>query len=296
MDRLDELLVFTAIIDTGSLAAAGRRLKRSPPAITRSLAALEERLALRLLERSTRRIAPTEAGRRVVEQARHLLGLYAALTDAPADDAPRGQLRVTAPVVFGRMHVTPLVTAFQARFPAVRVDLVLADRNLDMIDEELDVAVRIGALADSAAVARRVGQVHRVTVASPAYLARHGTPAEPAALTGHDVIFTASRAGPPVWDFAQRRRVRLSPRLVVNQVEATLDAARAGHGIARALSYQTADDIAAGRLIRVLQAFEPPPAPVHLMVPSVRHMPARVRAFLDHAATSLMALPVLHAD
>ena len=293
MDRLDELLVFTTIIDSGSMAAAGRRLGRSPPAVTRTLTALEERLATRLLERTTRRVAPTDAGRAVAEQARRVLAAYAALEQRPDTAEPQGLLRVTAPVVFGRMHVMPAVTAFQALHPLVRVDLVLADRNLDMIDEELDVAVRIGPLADSALIARRIGAVRRLTVASPAYLRDHGTPRTPAELSGHAIIHTASRTAAAIWDYPPRRAVRLTPRVAVNQVEAALDAARAGRGIARALSYQVAGDIAAGRLARILADAEPPPLPVHLLVPSARHMPSRVRAFLDMAGRHLAALDVL---
>jgi len=297
MDRLDELAVFAAILDTGSLAAAGRRLRRSPPAVTRALAALEERTGARLLERTTRNLAPTEAGLRLGEQARRVLADYRdAMRGADAEQKLRGLLRVTAPVIFGRKHVTPLVSAFLAAFPAMQVELVLSDGNLDLIEEGLDIAVRIGKLADSGMVVRRVGQVRRVTVASPGYLAGKGVPERPADLAKHDIIFTSRRPDPVAWRFGTGGRgpvVRLSPRLMVNEGEAALFAAREGHGITRALSYQVAEDFAAGALVRLLARFEPPPLPVQLVVPSARNLPLRVRAFLDHAAQRLGALEVI---
>jgi len=297
MDRLDELTILVAVLDTGSLAAAGRRLRRSAPAVTRTLAALEERVGTRLVERTTRRLAPTEAGRRLAEQARVVLAGYGdAVRDA--SEAPlRGIVRTTAPVVFGRFHVTPLVTAFLDAHPAVRVELVLADRNLDLIEEGLDVAVRIGRLADSSLVAQRVGEVRRVLVASPAYLAAHGTPRTPNDLAiGHETIFSSGRPIPVEWRFrdgARGRIVRIAPRLVVNEVEAALAAARLGKGVTMALSYQVAADLAAGVLILLLPNYELPPLPVQLVVPGGRHMPLRVRAFVNWATRDLRELKVI---
>lgn len=297
MDRLDELTVFAAIVETGGLAAAARKLRRSPPAVTRVLAALEQRLSIRLVERTTRKLSLTEAGRQFAERAAAVLAAYDEATrEAGLNQAPRGLLRVTAPVVFGGRHVTPVVMAFQATHPDLRIELVLADRNLDLFDEALDVAVRIGAMADSSLVARRVGQVSRVIVASPAYLAAYGQPSVPADLSSHHLIYTASRPEPVAWRFQREGRthaVAISPRLIINQVDATLDAARAGHGIAAALSYQVAVDIAAGRLIRLLPDWEPPPLPVQLVVPSGRYLPARTRLFLNEAARSLGTLAVI---
>ena len=297
MDRFDALSTFVAILDSGSLAGAARRLNRSPPAVTRILAALEEQIGARLIERSTRRLAPTEAGRRLADQARRLLAeIEDALRPETDGAALRGTLRVSAPLVFGRLHITPLVSAFLTEHPAVRVDLMLSDRYVDLIEQGLEVALRIGALPDSALVARRVGQVRRVLVASPGYLAAAGTPADPAALLRHAIIFTGGSSAPPEWHFqigSHERRIALVPRLTVNQVDATLFAARAGHGIARALSYQVADDLTAGRLVRILERYETPPLPVQLVVPGTRHMAARVRRFLDFAAAELATLPVL---
>jgi DNA-binding transcriptional LysR family regulator len=175
----------------------------------------------------------------------------------------------------------------------------LSDRYLDLIEEGLDVALRIGQLVDSGLVARRVGQVRRVVVAAPSYLAECGTPREPAELSSHSIIFTSARGTPMEWRFrdgARERSVRLAPRLIVNQVDAALSAARDGRGIASALSYQVAADFAARRLVRLLKDFERPALPVQLVVASTRHMPGRVRAFLDHAATGLTKLEVLRAE
>ncbi len=297
MDRLDELTILVAVLDTGSLAAAGRRLRRSAPAVTRTLAALEERVGARLVERTTRRLAPTEAGRRLAEQARVVLAGYGdAVRDA--SDAPlRGSVRITAPVVFGRLHVTPLVTAFLDAHPAVRVELVLADRNLDLIEGGLDVAVRIGRLADSSLVAQRVGEVRRVLVASPDYLSERGTPRTPNDLAaGHETIFSSGRPVPVEWRFrdgARGRIVHIAPRLVVNDVEAALAAARLGKGATMALSYQVAADLAAGVLVLLLPNYELPPLPVQLVVPGGRHMPLRVRAFVDWATRDLRELKVI---
>jgi DNA-binding transcriptional LysR family regulator len=296
LDRLDELAVLVAVIDNGSLAAAARRLRRSPPAVTRALAALESRVGVRLIERTTRRLAATEAGRAIAERARLLLGEYDAAVTGLADAPLRGLLRVTAPVQFGRRHVAPLVIGFLAAFPEMQVELVLNDRNLDLIDEGLDVAVRIAPLADSGLVARRVGEVRQVLVASPAYLAARGTPRKPTDLAAHDTILGTARGEASEWRFGTAKRatvVRLSPRLLVNDIEARLVAVRAGQGIARVLSYQVSEELEAGTLVRLLAAFEPAPLPVHLVAPSGGHKAPKVRAFLDHAAASLGKLRVI---
>lgn len=295
MDRLEELAVFVAIIDGGSLAAAARRMNRSAAAATRALAGLETRVGTRLVARTTRRLAPTPAGLALAEQARGLLAGYEAAISGAGEGLVRGLVRVTAPVQFGRRHMAPVVASFLDAHSETQVELVLADRNVDLVEERLDVALRIGPLAESRLVARRVGQVRRILVASPAYLADRGTPGWPADLAAHDTIHGQIHPGPREWQFG-RTRVRLAPRLIVNEVEAALIAARAGRGIARVLSYQAADDIAAGRLVRVLSRYEPPPVPVQLVTPGADHRPARVTAFLDHAAAALRALPLLREE
>lgn len=295
MDRLEELAVFVAIIEAGSLAAAARRTNRSPAAATRALAGLEARVGTRLVARTTRRLAPTPAGLALAERARGLVAGYEAAISGAGEGLVRGLVRVTAPVLFGRRHVAPVVASFLDAYPETQVELMLSDRNVDLVDEGLDVALRIGTLAESRLVTRKVGQVRSILVASPGYLAAHGVPGKPADLAGHDTIHGLIRPGPREWQFG-RTRVRLAPRLIVNEVEAALIAARAGRGIARVLTYQAADDIAEGRLVRILARYEPSPVPVQLVTPGADHRPARVSAFLNHAATALRALPVLRDE
>lgn len=295
MDRLDELGVFVRIVEEGSLVRAAARLRRSPPAVTRALAALEDRLGVRLVDRTTRRLAPTEAGRALYDKARALMQDYEAAT-AGAREAPvRGLLRVTAPVQFGRRHVAPVVSRFLDAHGGVEVELLLNDRNIDLIEEGIDVAPRIGALADSALTVRPVGHVRRLWVASPAYLKRHGTPRAPAELAGHEALFGTSRSTID-WAFAGARRgapMHMTGRLRVDDVETRLRAARDGRGIAQLLSYQVAEDLAAGRLVRLLQAWEQPPLPVHLVTKGRAHRAPKIEAFLDFAAKRLLALQVL---
>jgi DNA-binding transcriptional LysR family regulator len=286
MDRLDELTIFVAIIESGSLVGASRRLRRSPPAVTRALSALEDRIGLRLVERTTRRLAPTEAGSALAERARVILADYDEALSGASQAPVRGVLRITAPVQFGRRHVAPIVSAFLNEYPDVQVELSLNDRNLDLIEEGLDLAVRIGPLADSSLVVRQVGSVRRVVVASPAYLARRGVPRTPSDLATHDTIFGMARSAAREWRFGPSQRgavVRLSPRLLVDDVEALLQAAQAGRGIARVLSYQVRDEMASGSLVRLLEDFEPEPLPVQLVTLSRSHMAPKVRAFLDSA-------------
>lgn len=299
MDRLDELTVFTTILDTGSLSAAARRLRRSAPAVTRALSALEARLGSRLIERTTRRLTPTETGRRVAADARRALAAYAQATQLPDDAPPHGLLRLTAPLIFGRRHITPVVASFLAAYPAMQAELVLADRTLDLFEEELDLALRIGLVDDPGLTEHRIGEVRRIVVASPAYLAAHPAPGVPADLARHAVVHVVSRPLPPEWRFRDGRRalvVRLAPRLAVNEIEAALVAVRAGHGITRVLSYQVAEELAAGTLVRLLRPYEPPALPVSFVTAGRAAPASRVRAFLSHGLPLLAALPVLRPD
>jgi len=298
MDRLDELHVFVAILDAGSMAAAARKLGRSPAAVTRILGLLETRAGARLFERSTRRLIPSEAGLRLAEQARRLLADYDAALQPPGAAAPRGLLRLTAPTMFGRRHVAPVVTRFLALHPDIQVDLTLSDRNVDLIEEGIDAGVRIGPLANVSLVARRLGEVRRVTVASDAYLDRRGTPAVPADLAQHELIMSTAVRSVAEWRFRADGRehvVRFSPRLRMNDVEAMLAAARDGFGIAPALSYQVEPDLRAGLLRRLLVDYEPAPLPVHLVMPSARHMAPRLRAFVDFAVAEFAGVAVIRA-
>ena len=224
MDRLDEFAIFVRIVEEGSLVRAAQRLRRSAPAVTRALAALEDRLGVRLIDRTTRRLAPTEAGRALYERARGVVESYEAAT-AGAREAPvRGLLRIAAPVQFGRRHVAPLAARFLDSHESVEIELLLNDRNVDLIEEGIDVAVRIGALADSSLVARPVGHVRRQWVASPAYLTRQGTPKVPADLAKHEALLGTSR-GAMEWTFGGRRRgapPHLAGRLRVDDIETRL--------------------------------------------------------------------------
>jgi DNA-binding transcriptional LysR family regulator len=247
---------------------------------------LEQRLGARLVERTTRRLAPTEAGLRLAERARALLHDYQDAVMDTAEAQLSGLLRITSPVQFGRKHVAPMVMAFLERYPQIHIDMQLNDRNLELIDEGLDVAVRIGHLQDSSKVARKLGEVTRITVASPAYLAQRGVPLEPAQLSDHDTIVGTLRPTSGEWRFGpdeNGERVRLTPRLLLNEVETQLLAVRAGKGIARLLSYQVADDLANGTLVRLLAAYEPQPVPVQLVANNVQYMPLKVRTFWDYA-------------
>jgi DNA-binding transcriptional LysR family regulator len=301
MDRLDELDILVAIVETGSLAGAARRLGRSAPAITRGLAALEKRVGLGLVERTTRSLAPTDAGRDLAEQGRRLIADYEASVNAATAAPLRGLLRITAPVVFGRRHVTPVVSSFLDLHPEIDVELHLHDRKLDMIEERLHLAVRIGRLSDSGLVARRVGSVRPVLVASPDYLAGRGYPLRPDDLLQHDTIFATGVSTVDEWRFGVDGRagggravsVRLAPRFRVNEIEAALQAVLAGRGIAQVLSYQVATEVADGRMVRLLRDFEPDPLPVQVVVPSGRAMAPKVRAFLDHAVACFKALAVI---
>ena len=298
MDRLDELAIFVRIVDEGSLVRAAARLRRSPPAVTRALAALENRVGQRLIDRTTRRLAATEAGRILYDRARALVADYDAATAATPGMPVHGLLRLTAPVQFGRRHMAPIVGRFLDAHDGVEVELILNDRNIDLIEEGIDIALRIGPLADSSLLARPVGQVRRLWVASPAYLARRGTPRTPADLTGHEALLGTLR-GNSEWQFAGGRRgapARLAGRLRVDDVETRLRAVREGRGIAQLLSYQAADDLAAGRLVRLLRAWERPPLPVQLLTKGRAHRAPKIDAFLDFAAKRLKALHVLSGE
>ena len=291
MDRADGMTVFVAVAEHGSFADAARRLGRSPAAVTRAVAELEARLGVRLLNRTTRAVSLTEVGQRFLSGATRVLADLDEIERAAAGQglAPRGELAVTAPIVFGRLHVLPIVAEFLAHYPDVSVRLKLLDRPVDMVEEALDVAIRIGALADSSAIATRVGAVPEIVVAAPSYVARRGAPLMPLDLGGHDIVAFAAISGIERWAFGQSREVvvPVKPRLIVTTAEAAVDAASAGVGITRVLGYQAADAIAAGSLLRLLQAHEGDDLPIHALYPGGRHPPPKLRAFLDFAIPRL---------
>jgi DNA-binding transcriptional LysR family regulator len=304
MDRLKGMRVFVAVAEQQGFAAAARRLGLSAPAATRAVAALEARIGSRLLQRTTRALRLTEAGARYLADCKRIL---AEIEEAEASAAgshrdPRGQLGVTAPVMFGRMHVAPLLLDFLDGHPQVTARLVLLDRVADLLEEGLDVALRIAHLPDSALQAVRVGSMRRVVCAAPGYLARHFTPTQPAELERLTAItFGAASAGGE-WSFAgaqatnPRATLRVTPpsRLTVNAADVAIAAAVAGKGVTRVLSYQVAPELAAGRLVVLLEAYEPPPIPVHLVHLAGRRPDAKLRAFVDFAVARLRANPALN--
>lgn len=289
MDRLDSLIVFAAVADQQSFAGAARQLNRSPAAVTRAVAGLEDTYRVRLLHRSTRAVSLTEAGLRFLETARRILAEIEELdTITEETGSLRGSISLTAPSMFGRMHVLPLVQSFLAQHQSVRIRFMLMNRVVSLVDEGLDLAVRIGQLPDSSLRAIRVGAVQESIFASPAYLARAGVPASPRDLPEHSIVAcTAITAVPDRWSFPGIGPVNLHPQLVVNTTEAAVDAALAGLGLTFIVSYQAAPHLVTGRLVRVLAPFEGPPEPVHVVHPAGRHLPARVRALLGHLTDGL---------
>lgn len=285
MDKLKAMTTFVQIADAGNLSAAARQHGQSLPAVVRSLAALEGELGVRLFNRTTRRISLTDEGRQYLQSCR---GVLAALHDAEAalkDEAnePAGQLVITAPVLFGQHYVAPAVTTLLQRHPQLRCRLWLLDRVVNLLEEGMDIGVRIGPLDDSSLIARPVGQVQRMVVASPAYLHRVGIPDHPRQLQ-HAQCLGFLSTGPLWWRFAEAGRsfsVPVSGALEFNHIAPAIDACIAGMGFATFLSYQVADALAAGQLTPVLRAFELLPRPVNLVYPHARLLPARVRRALD---------------
>jgi DNA-binding transcriptional LysR family regulator len=292
MDRLDAMRVFVAVADAGSLSAAARALKVPLPTVSRKLAQLEEHLGVSLIVRTTRKFVLTEPGRTYLESCRRLLGEIETAERMAAGEyaTPKGRLHVTAPIVFGRLHVLPITLAFLKAYPEVDLRLFLVDRVVDMIEEGIDVALRIAHLADSSLIAARVGTVKLVTCAAPAYLKSNGTPRMPGELIQHDCIGSANLSALDRWPYhvdGEERAVAIHARLAVSTAEAAIDAAVAGLGITRVLSYQAAAAIKSGKLKLILRSFELPEIPVSLVHPEARLTPPKVRAFLDFAAPRL---------
>ena len=292
MDRFHLMSVFVAVAEEESFAAAARRLRMSPPAVTRAVAFLEERLGVRLLTRTTRLVRTTDAGVRYLEDAKRIL-----LDADEADEAaaginatPRGHLAITAPVLFGKMYVMPIVTAYQLAFDETTVSALFLDRVVNLLDEGLDVGIRIGSLPDSALRAIRVGQVRRVVCASPAYLKKYGSPKTPGDLAQHRIIAATSVSAVSEWTFAQgtkRIGIKFKPRMMVNTNDGALEAAKSGFGLTRLISYQVADEVAAGRIKTVLSDYEEAATPIHVIHREGRKGSAKVRSFVDFAVEKL---------
>ena len=292
MDRFHQLQVYVAVAEEEGFAAAARRLHLSPPAVTRAVAALEDTLGVKLLDRTTRYVRVTEAGRRYLQDARQVLAELEAADEAAAgiNAEPRGHLAVTAPVMFGRLFVMPGILDYLEHYPGMEIEGVFLDRSVNLLEEGLDVGVRIGELPDSSMRALRVGSVRHVLVAAPTYLERHGSPEVPQDLRQHTLIASAAGGFGSGWRFANsagEHPLKINARLTVTSNDAAISAAHAGFGIARQLSYQVAAEIEAGSLRVLMPQIEPPEYPVHILHRESRHASAKVRAFIDLLAERL---------
>ncbi len=294
MDRLGSMALFVTVAEAGSLSAAGRGLGMPLATVSRRLSDLERHLGTRLFNRSTRRLELTEAGRSYLAACRRILEEIEEAEQSAAGEysQARGELVVTAPIVFGRLHVLPVVVDFLAAYPEVDVRLTQSDTLRRLVEEHIDLAVRIGHLPDSSMVATRVGSIRRVACVSPAYLEAHGEPGTLQELSAHHCVTVERLALPAAWTFMEGQReiaVPVRSRLTINTAEAAIDAAVAGVGIARVLSYQVADAVRSGVLRLILEDFEPEPWPVSLVHTGRGLLPLKLRAFLDFAAPRLKA-------
>ena len=294
MDRFQEMKVFVAVAETGGLAKAAAKLRGSPPAVTRTIAALERRLGVELLTRTTHSVRMTEEGRLFLERARHLLSELEFVEKEVVGETgmPSGRLTISTPVLIGRSILPPIVTGFLSGQPDVTASVLLLDRVTNIVEEGIDVALRVGLLPDSTLIARKVGYGRRILVASPAYLAKHGAPKAASDLKLHAIIAFTGHMPNREWTYVGKSRVSriaLQPRIEINDGVAAIDAAEAGEGITIAMSYMVAKQIREGRLLPVLLPLCPPPVPVHLVYPESRLVAPKVRAFVDYAAPKLHA-------
>ncbi|WP_252092453.1 LysR family transcriptional regulator [Pseudomonas sp. MWU13-3659] len=292
MDQIHLMKVFVAVGELESFAAAARRLAISPAAVTRAVSALEEQLGVKLLLRTTRSVRLTEAGGRYLEDTRHILASIVEANEAAAgiNAAPKGDLAVTAPILFGKKFVMPCIVRYLQQYPEVDVSAYFLDRVVNLVEEGMDVAVRIGQLPDSGLKALRVGKMRRLLCASPEYLERHGTPRHPSELQRHEVIAAGTLSPRTDWRFGaidDPTLIRMKPRLTVTSNDAAIAAASAGLGIARLLSYQVADEVAAGRLRVILAEYEEAPWPIHILHRESKYGSTKVRTFIDMLAEHL---------
>ena len=286
MDRIDAMQAFAAVAELRGFAPAARKLGLSPSGVTRLVAALEGRLGARLLQRTTRQVALTDVGARYLERIKRILADVEEAEGSVQDERtrPSGRLVVSAPIGFGRLHVSPVMSAYLKRYSEVSGELRLSDRMINLVEDGVDLAVRIGHLADSSLVARQVGEMRRIVVASPAYLKARGEPKTPEAIASHDTILFGATAAPPDWRFVRdgtEIRVTCTPRFTTNSADAAIQYAEPGGGLTRVMFYQAAAAIKAGRLRIVLAKFEAPPLPIHIVYPTSRLLSAKVRTFID---------------
>ncbi|HEY3639741.1 MAG TPA: LysR family transcriptional regulator [Xanthobacteraceae bacterium] len=294
MDRFEAMSTLLSAVEAGSLSAASRKLGMPLATVSRKVSELEAHLRTRLVNRTSRRLTLTDAGRSYIVACKRILDDIGEAERAAAGEyiAPRGDLTITAPIVFGRLHVLPVAIEFLGAYPDVDIRVALADRVVNLQEDDVDLAIRIGELPDSSLIATRVGSIRRVICGSPAYFARRGTPKSPGELGAHDCISFEGLTSPDGWKFTVGKStvsVAVRSRLVVNTAEAAVDAATAAVGVTRVLSYQVASALRAGTLALVLQRFEPPPWPVSLVHAGGGLLPLKLRAFLDFAAPRLKA-------
>lgn len=299
MDRFHEMQVFLAVAEEEGFAAAARRLKTSPPSVTRAIAAMEQRIGTQLLARTTRSLHLTDAGQRYLEDCRRILAELEEAEEAAAGSysIPGGHLTVTAPVLFGELYVAPVLGEYLDQFPLVNISALLVDRVVNMTDEGVDVAVRIGHLQEPGQQAIKVGEVRRVVCASPAYLDQHGRPRRPEQLREAKIVTSSSSQLVSEWTFVdagQPLKIAIEPRLSVTANNAAINLARLGWGMTRVLSYQVAAAVAAGELELVLEAFEPAPLPIHIVFQQNGRIPAKVNTFVDFLNHHLGQDPALN--
>ena len=293
MDRLEAMSILVASAEAGSFSAAGRQLGVPLPTVSRKVAELEAHLNTQLLVRSTRRLSLTEAGLAYVAACKRILEQVDEAEFQASGEyiVPRGTLRMTAPIVFGRLHVVPVVNEFLARFAQISVQLTLSDHTINIGDEHIDLAVRVGALPDSALIATKVGEIRRVVCGSPDYFAAHGVPKTPGDLADHMCVTYTALASGMTWIFNPRgkttKTVRPYCRLKINTAESAIDAAIAGVGVTNVLSYQVARAVAAGKLRLILEDDEPDPIPVQLVHAGQAMLPLKLRRFMEFAAPRL---------
>lgn len=295
MDRLDAMGVLLAVIESGSLSAASRQLKMPLATVSRKVSELEAHLSAQLITRTNRKVLLTETGRSYVEAAKEILARVEEAERVAAGEyrAVKGDLTVSAPIVFGRLHVLPVVVDFLKVHPQIDLRLALGDRFANLVDDHIDVALRIGNLPDSNLVATKIGTVRRVVYASPDYVARHSAPTHPSELADHDCITFENVTAAHVWRFLEEGRELIAPirsRLIVNTAEAAVDAAISGLGLTRVLSYQVARPVSEGLLVPLLETFEHEALAVQLVYLPQGHVPMKLRAFVDFAAPRLRAV------
>jgi len=288
MDQLAAMATFVRVVDAGSLSGAARSLPSSLTSVSRQISALEERFGTRLLLRTTRRLALTDDGRMLYERAKSILGELkeVELALSSGRDEPSGRIRVSAPSLMGRLWIAPLLAEFLRRYRSVSVELLLVDRSVDMVEEDIQLSLRVGHLRDSQLVARKLADIQMIVCASPSYLERCGVPQSPSDLRRHDCLVFSDAPGVGEWRFKEEVKreckIRISGRLWVNSLDALVSAAKEGAGIIRVPSWQVEADLATGRLRRILVDHEPPPTPVHLLFQSSRLASPKIRVFVDY--------------